>query len=174
MVASFCRRTLNFAGNDEMITIKTRTKKVLAEYSSDDKIQHQSYDGDDEREVLIGNDASSDSSDGEADVKTKLPRNRRRRLNHYRKEQVKNDIAHIFFRFQHVLSKEHGAYFYFVTALRDAFFVVNQDDLNESLQVLRTKYNMTDKKIFQKMKHNFKWFLRRVRRLVPEPPVLEK
>ena len=33
----FCCRTLNFAGNDETITIKAQTKKMLPKYSSDNK-----------------------------------------------------------------------------------------------------------------------------------------
>ena len=103
-----------------------------------------------------------------------MPRNRQLRLLRYQRERVKNDIAHVFFRFQRVLSVEHGAYFSFMTALRDASFVVNQSDLDGCLNVLRDKYKMTDTQIKDKMTYNFDWFLRRVRSLVPEPSILAK
>ena len=61
-----------------------------------------------------------------------------------------------------------------MTDLRDAFFVVNQNDLDECIKVLRGKYKLTDEQITNKILHEFDWFLHRVRRVVPEPPELEK
>ena len=40
-------------------------------------------------------------------------------------ERVKQDILHVFLRFEKVLSKEHGAYKSFRLALRDALYVLN-------------------------------------------------
>jgi hypothetical protein len=90
------------------------------------------------------------------------------------KQKVKNDIAHIFFRFEKALSKEHGAFVDFIRALRDAMFVLDQLDLEQCFAVLREKYSLTDEQIQQKLKFEFSWFLRRVKRKVPTPPELEK
>eukprot|EP00985_Skeletonema_marinoi_P024492 scaffold17057_cov73-Skeletonema_marinoi.AAC.2 len=62
----------------------------------------------------------------------------------------------------------------YMTALRDAMFILNDEDLEECLQVLREKRKMTEEQIRNMMTHNFKWFLLRVRRLVPSPPDLVK
>jgi hypothetical protein len=156
------------SGSDDTIVCNTETKQIIADHSDD--LQQQHFDNDDKS----SGSSSSDSSDGASDNLTRLPRNRRRRLNHYRRERVKNDIVHIFFRHQHVLSKDHGAYFSYMTALRDAFYITNQDDLDQCLHVLREKKKLSEKDICLKLKYDFDWFLRRVRRLVPEPPVLEK
>ena len=61
-----------------------------------------------------------------------------------------------------------------MTALRDAFYVVNQDDLDQCCQILRESHGLTEQQICQKMKYDYDWFLKRVRRHVPEPPVLER
>ena len=53
------------------------------------------------------------------------------------RERVKQDILHVFLRFENVLSKEHGAYKSFQLALRDALYVLNQDDLDSCLKVLK-------------------------------------
>jgi len=82
--------------------------------------------------------------------------------------------VHIFFRYDRVLSKEHGAFQDFIIALRDALFILNQEDLNECKDVLKEKWGMSDEAIQKKIENNFDWFLRRVRRLVPVPPDLEK
>jgi hypothetical protein len=87
---------------------------------------------------------------------------------------VKNDIAHIFFRFEKALSKEHGAFSDFIRALRDAVFVLDQNDLDQCLSVLREKHGMSDEEIEKKLKYDFAWFLGRVKRKVPTPPELEE
>ena len=46
---------------------------------------------------------------------------------------MKNDLAHIFFCFEKVLSKEHGAFVDFIRALRDAIFVLDRRDLDECI-----------------------------------------
>jgi predicted nucleic acid-binding protein len=92
----------------------------------------------------------------------------------FKKQRVKIDIAHIFFRFDKALSKEHGAFADFIRALRDAMFVMDQQDLDQCLAVLREKYEMTDAAIEKKLKYEFHWFLRRVKRKVPTPSELEE
>ncbi|KAL7459795.1 LOW QUALITY PROTEIN: hypothetical protein ACHAWC_011776 [Mediolabrus comicus] len=118
--------------------------------------------------------SDSEESDGNRDRRRRLPKNLRLRLHQLRKERVKNDILHIFLRQQRVLSKEHGAYFSYITALRDAMFILNDEDLEECLKVLRDKRHMTESEIRKKMTYDFEWFALRVRRLVPPPPVLAK
>ena len=167
----YARRTIQLSAEDTPVQIRTEKKRVLIEYNSEDELHQQRYDADNE---LSNDDSDTDSSDGENDKTVRLPRNRRRRLYQYLKEIVKNDIAHVFFRYERVLSKDHGAYFDFMTAMRDAIFVLNQNDLDECLHVLREKKKMSDKEIVQKMTYDFDWFLRRVRRTVPEPPLIEK
>lgn len=115
-----------------------------------------------------------DDSDDEGLGEPLLPGSIRRRLHHLRKERVKNDIVHIFFRFERELSKEHGAYNSFRVALRDALYILNQDDLDECMEVLRTKHKLTEEQIEIKLRNDFGWFKRRVRRLVPSPRELEK
>jgi hypothetical protein len=153
--------------------MNTRTKQVVIDDndSEGDELHAQNYDGDNEANDEFD---SSSSSDGENDNTTRLSRNLRRRLHQLRKERVKNDIEHIFLRFQRVLSKEHGAYYSFITSLRDAIFVLNDDDLEECFEVLRNKCGMSDEAIAKKMAYDFGWFLRRVRRLVPSPRDLER
>lgn len=73
-----------------------------------------------------------------------------------------------------VLSKEHGAYRDFIKDLRDALFIINQDDLDACIRVLKDKKKMSDQDIERKMYTDYDWFLRRVRRTVPTPPELEE
>lgn len=172
----FCRRTINRAGEEERIKVNTEKRQVIADRESYNLIHFQNYDADDEGDNPSNNiiESSDSSSAGENDNRRQLPRSIRRRRNFFRRERVKNDIVHVFFRFQRVISKEHGAYYSFITALRDAWFILNQNDLDECFQVLRNKCNLSDREIYRKMKYNFSWFLKRVRRHVPEPPVLER
>ena len=171
----FCRRTISHSGDSRTIEINTTTKTVLVDDGLTDELRYQNYEADNERDHAVAQDnTGSDSSVGKGDGVVRLPRNIRRRKNYYRRERVKNDIVHLFFRFQRVLSKEHGAYFSFITALRDAFFILNQNDLDECFQVLRDKCNLTDEEIYKRMRYRFSWFLKRVRRHVPEPAVLER
>jgi len=169
----YCRRRRDPVGEDTLIRMNTRTKQVVMDDNDgeDDELHAQNYDED--NEANNGNDSSS-SSDGENDNRTRLERSLRRRLHQFRKERVKNDIEHVFLRFQRVLSKEHGAYYSFITSLRDAFFVLNDEDLEECFEVLRDKRGMSDEMIAKSMAYDFKWYLRRVRRLVPSPNDLEK
>ena len=170
----YCRRRRDPVGDNNPVEISTYTKQVVIENDEgeDEELRAQNYDGD--NEANDGYESGSSSSDGENDVRTRLPRNLRRRLHRFRKERVKNDVEHIFLRFQKVLSKEHGAYYSFITSLRDALFVLNDDDLEDCLEVLREKRGLSDEKIAKMMAYDFSWFLRRVRRLIPSPPDLEK
>ena len=90
------------------------------------------------------------------------------------KQRVKNDIAHIFFRFEKALSKEHGVFSDFIRALRDAMFVIDPRDMDQCLNVLREKHGMSNDGIEKKLQYDFAWFLRRIRRKVPTPDELEQ
>ena len=83
-----------------------------------------------------GDAASHPNNDNDVDEGSE---HRRRRVRHIRRERerVKQDILHVFLRFEKVLSKEHGAYKSFRLALRDARYVLNQDDLDSCLKVLK-------------------------------------
>jgi hypothetical protein len=51
---------------------------------------------------------------------------------------------------------------------------MDQQDLDQCLAVLREKYGLTDDAIEKKLKYEFHWFLRRVKRKVPTPSELEE
>lgn len=104
-------------------------------------------------------------------VRLRSARFRRYKL---REERVKNDIARIFFRFERVLRKDHGANQLFHRALRDAIYILNQDDLNACIDVLRSVFHMSDEDIRYKRLTDFRWFKMRVRRFVPGPIELER
>jgi hypothetical protein len=88
-------------------------------------------------------------------------------------ERVKQDILHIFLRFQRVLSKEHGCYEMFMADLRDAFFIPNEADMDFIREMLQTA-GMSEKEIDKKSQNDYKYFLRRVRRHVPQNRELRK
>ena len=179
----YTRRTRILKPNEEVVSIRTRTVKTLAAEDPGELWEQTSAvvgeeeaddDADDEADGALNSHSGSEcnSSDGSRDIVTRIPRNRRRRLLNLQKERVKNDIVHVFFRFQSKLSKEHGAYFSFITALRDAFFILNADDYERCLQVLRDKHKLSEREIANKLTYDFDWFLRRVQRSVPEPELL--
>ena len=119
-------------------------------------------------------DGNDDLSTGSADVRREIPRmNKKRRHYHLRKERIKNDILHIFLRFERVLSKEHGAFALFMQALRDALYISNPEDLEYVRQCLR-EHGFSDTKIDKKLKYEFDWCLQRIRRHVPSPKELER
>eukprot|EP00956_Cyclotella_meneghiniana_P031801 scaffold84980_cov33-Cyclotella_meneghiniana.AAC.2 len=72
------------------------------------------------------------------------------------------------------LSKEHGAFCDFIRALRDAMFVIDPQDMEQCLSVLRDKHGMSDDDIDKKLQYDFAWFLRRIKRKVPDPEELER
>ena len=121
-----------------------------------------------------GGDASDESSTGSADQQRRIPKlNRKRRYYRLRKERIKNDILHIFLRFDRVLSKEHGAYANFMSALRDALYIACDEDL-ELVRELLKEAGYSDKEIEKKLGTEFDWCLKRIRRQVPAPKELEK
>ena len=94
----YCRRRR--AEEDAPIEMNTRSKQVVIDDNDSEggELHAQNYDGDTE-------------ANDEFDSSTSSP------LHQLRKERVKNDIEHIFLRFRRVLSKEHGAYYSFITSL---------------------------------------------------------
>ena len=159
-----CKRTIDTSGSEDPVKINTQQKQIFRVEDEPQVSHQQNYDADaDESDNEVINNFGhnhSDSSDGGNDVQAQLPRSTRRRLRHFKKEKVKNDIVHIFFRFEKALSKEHGAFVDFIRALRDAMFVMDQRDLDLCLQVLREKHGMSEKDIQKKMMNGFGWFLR--------------
>ena len=182
----YCRRTLNRSGSDESVSINTVPRQILAsvdEEEDDDDI----YNADDENdtnpllEVDIGMDGTEGDPDAddfsESDAELGAPvlsETQRRLLLHLRQERVKQDIFHIFQRLEKILGKEHGAFGSFRIALRDGIYILNQDDLDACMIVLRDKHKLSNKEIEEKLRNDFAWFKRRVRRLVPSPKELEK
>jgi len=65
------------------------------------------------------------------DHRRSRPRSRRRKKRQFeaKLERVKQDILHIFPRFERVLSKDHGCFLMFMEDLRDAIFMPNEDDI---------------------------------------------
>ena len=89
-----------------------------------------------------GDAASRPNKDNDVD---KYSEHRRRRVRHYEeRERVKQDILHVFLRFEKVLSKEYSAYKSLRLALRDARYVLNQDDLDSCLKVLKIERISTE------------------------------
>jgi len=186
------------------IHINTLERDVIVEYYGDeqdelyerDELDDDSSDG----ESLCNND-NNNSNDGEdndnndaindgkdnnsatdgSNIQSRRVRRRlncqaRRRLHKYklRSERVKNDIAHIFFRFEKVLSKDHGAYPAFRRALRSAIYVNNQSDMEACKYALRNNRGLDNKAVDGMLLYNFNWFKKRVRRHVPDPLELKR
>jgi hypothetical protein len=84
-------------------------------------------------------------------------------------ERVKNDIVHIFLRFQKLLSSSHGCYRAFMARLSDAFFVPSHDDIEFIKEVLKAN-SFTDEEI---KSQPWEFFKRSVHRTVPDPSTLE-
>ena len=82
--------------------------------------------------------------------------------------RVKQDILHIFLRFQHVLSRNHGVYRIFMSRLSDAFFVVSHEDVKLIKECLR-RHGFSEEQIKSKP---WQFFKTRVRRTVPKPSAL--
>jgi hypothetical protein len=83
---------------------------------------------------------------------------------------VKQDIVHIFLRFNRVLKSAHGAYRAFLARLSDVFFVPSQQDIEFIKKVLK-KNGFSDDEIKAK---SWQYYKRRVRRSVPGPEILER
>jgi hypothetical protein len=81
---------------------------------------------------------------------------------------VKQDVEHIFIRFQKVVSKDHGAFRQFMARLSDAFFVPSQDDIAFIKKALG-RAGLSDDDI-KKKKWDF--YKRRIRRHVSSPAIL--
>jgi hypothetical protein len=66
------------------------------------------------------------------------------------------------------VSADHGWHFEYSQALRDAFFVMDPDDVHNCTEVLSNLGKSWD----LEAKCNMEWVLRRVKRKVPEPEIL--
>jgi len=99
----YCRRNVDHVGAHERVTINTEKKTVLVDQETYDQIHYMADEGSGNDNV--DNESSSQSSAGSNDRRAMLPRNLRRRKNYFRKQKVKNDIAHVFMRFRGSLVK---------------------------------------------------------------------
>ena len=106
--------------------------------------------------------------------------------------RVKLDaVHHTMMRFERALRKKHGAYAHFMSRLRDAIFMINNDDVAALKQVLKARWfkrrarrnpsvpddelrAAVDKDVEQRFLENYAWFAHKVRRHIPEPKTLEK
>ena len=85
-------------------------------------------------------------------------------------ERIKNDIVHIFLRFQRVVSTLHGCFKAFMVRLSDAFFIPSHSDIDFIKTVLKA-CGHTDEEIKSKPWHFYK---SSIRRTVPGPKALEE
>jgi hypothetical protein len=83
------------------------------------------------------------------------------------------EIFHAMQRITRTLSKLHGAFRSYISALRDSFFLVSNKDMRAVEDALRSK-GMSDKEIKRLKKTDYKRFLPYCRRLVPQASVLEE
>lgn len=107
-----------------------------------------------------------------------------------RSVRVKLDELHAMMRFERTLRKSHGAYHHFLSRLRDAFFVVNEDDMRNLKQILKARWlarrkkmnplaeekeleKIVDAAVEARFVENYAWFAHRVRRSIPPPAELE-
>ena len=66
------------------------------------------------------------------------------------------------------MDKDHGAYLVFCRELRDAVFVLNEDDKKRVDEFLK----QSDRCFDNEMDENPKWVLKFVRRVIPNPSSL--
>ena len=82
------------------------------------------------------------------------------------------DSFHGMQRLQKVLLKSHGAFSVFMSRLRDAIFIVSQDDKKKLFLNLRDKgFSENDLELLEK--HNYSYIASKCRRMIPEPVELE-
>ena len=82
--------------------------------------------------------------------------------------RVKLDAYHWFSRITTFVDKDHGAYLDFCRELRDAVFVLNEDDKKRVDEFLK----QSDRCFDNEMDENPKWVLKFVRRVIPNPSSL--
>jgi hypothetical protein len=83
------------------------------------------------------------------------------------------DIFHAMQRITKTLSKSHGAFKPYISALRDSFFLVSNKDMESVEQALMAK-GMNAAAIKRLKKSDYKSFLPYCRRLVPAKEILEE
>mgnify|MGYP007032683976 CR=1 FL=1 len=104
--------------------------------------------------------------------------------------RIKLDALHALMRFQRTLRKRHGVHDYFLSRLRDAFFIVNHDDIVNLKKILMGRFfrrrkkksptindqvlwRLAEKHVERRYLENYAYFAHRVRRSIPPPDVLE-
>ncbi|CAN0310195.1 unnamed protein product, partial [Laminaria digitata] len=87
-----------------------------------------------------------------------------------RMPKVRLDVFHALQRISRLVKKNHGAFKPFMARLRDAFFIVNSEDIKEASFVERSleAQGMHPEEVAEFREKNWTFFLRNCRRLVPE------
>jgi hypothetical protein len=71
------------------------------------------------------------------------------------------------------LKKGHSAFSLFASRLRDAFYLISKDDLDAVVESLK-KSGLSDKDIEEKKLNDWKYFMDRVKKQIPEKSILLK
>lgn len=85
---------------------------------------------------------------------------------------VRLDIFHAMYRLSRTMLQSHGAFRAFMSRLRDALFLVSEEDVEELKEYLKTVEKMTVEEIAQKMEDDWSFFLSYSRRAVPVKEIL--
>ena len=90
--------------------------------------------------VDYGPDVDDDiDADGDDCFIGPIPHYDREEYKNWESVRVKLDALHALMRYERTLRKSHGAYQHFLSRLRDAVFVVNEDDLSSLKQILKER-----------------------------------
>ncbi|CAN0106779.1 unnamed protein product, partial [Chrysoparadoxa australica] len=86
--------------------------------------------------------------------------------------QVRLDMWHAMNRVVRRCKQSHGAFNAFAASLRDAFFLVNKDDLEAFRVRLTQQQKWSEDRIRELMDNEWAWVIKQCRRRVPEASLL--
>jgi len=142
-------------------------------------------------DVVYGDDESADGDDDEHDDASDpdlgvAGSSAKERWEHLR---IKLDALHAMMRFQRTLRKKHGCHDHFLSRLRDAFFIINNDDVDNLKSLLKGRFirrrqhsftgtddelwRLAEEYVDQRYLSDYTYFAHRVRRSIPRPKLLE-
>ena len=85
---------------------------------------------------------------------------------------VRLDVFHAMYRLSRTMLQTHGAFRAFMARLRDALFLVSEEDVEDLKEYLKTVQKMGPDEIAEKMEQDWSFFIRYSRRAVPVKEVL--